>query len=230
MWFNLHYMQAISHAGDGLQEIWKNKTAIIMTVNTGPNLWWPVLCSKHIVSIITLWQCDYQKLKEGLYIINYTNHNNLSTFYLLQSHNKITKPSTNLLESQSNGKQQFHLEGRTVLKIPLSFADLIIFLCNQSFSKWFGKCAAYPMSLSENFMYRHTSMMSSRRTMSNLFLFGCWRATIWCIGLPSTSCCAQICWSDFDIGTMTAPQVIAASCGTTKNTSICPYLVWCSFW
>jgi len=48
----------------------------------------------------------------------------------------------------------------------------------QSLFKWLGKWAAYPTLLSENLMYKHTSIMFSRGIMSNLFFFSWWRETM----------------------------------------------------
>lgn len=91
----------------------------------------------------------------------------------------------------------------------------------QSFSKWLGKWAAYPTSLSENLMYKHTSIMSSRGIMSNLFFYGWWRGTM--STFPNTSWLSQSAPLNMDIGTMTAPQVILEVSPTKKKkTSIWP--------
>ena len=95
--------------------------------------------------------------------------------------------------------------GRLVTTFGLKFAkeNACIHVNVQSFSKWLGKCAAYPTSLSENLMYRHTSIMSSKWTMSskgimsNLFFFGWWRGTMWLTAFPNTSWLSQSTPLDF---------------------------------
>ena len=128
------------------------------------------------------------------------------------------------------GKTIFHLEGRTLLKITSSFADL--FFVTSIFFKMI-----WEMCLHIQHHYLKTSCIDIHQ--------GCPRE-----GLCQICCCLvvegqhcsvlgypilhavhrYVAWSDFDIGTMTAPQVIAGSCGTTKNALICPYLVPFPFW
>ena len=94
--------------------------------------------------------------------------------------------------------------GRPVTIFGLKFAKENACTCIQdnvqSFSKWLGKCAAYPTSLSENLMYRHTSIMSSKGIMSNLFFFGWWRGTMWLTTFPNTSWLSQSTPLDLGIG------------------------------
>ena len=115
--------------------------------------------------------------------------------------------------------------GRLVTTFGLKFAkeNACIHVNVQSFSKWLGKCAAYPTSLSENLMYRHTSIMSSKGTMSsegimsNLFFFGWWRGTMWLTAFPNTSWLSQSTPLELGIGAMTAPQVILEVSLTKKK-------------